>query len=66
MEPIDVLGVELIRAFQSLGQRGLASRRRDKMDVLCEALHYVELSVFVPIISSFKPIQQSSYQHYFT
>ena len=34
MEPVDVLGVELIRAFQGVGQRGFVVRRDDEMDVI--------------------------------
>lgn len=34
VEPIDVLGVELIGAFQGIGQRTFAARRYDKMDVI--------------------------------
>jgi len=34
VEPIDILSVELIRAFQGAGQRVLAARRHNKMDVI--------------------------------
>jgi hypothetical protein len=34
VESIDVLGVELIRAFQGFGQRGFLAGRHDKMDVI--------------------------------
>jgi hypothetical protein len=34
VETIDVLSVKLIGAFQGIGERGLALRRDDKMDVI--------------------------------
>ena len=34
MEPVDVLGVELIRAFHDVGQRGVVVRGDDEMDVI--------------------------------
>lgn len=34
VEPVDVLGVELVRAFQDVGQGGFAVRHDDEMDVI--------------------------------